>query len=268
MRPFVIKLGGACLDQDDGDSQAWDGFAALLRRDPAIVVHGGGAAVDRQLQRLGLASQKHEGIRITPQSHMDQITGVLAGQMNTRLIGLLLSRGIKAVGLTLGDGLLTRSQVTTKYSFDAGRVGEVIHGDMTLLHTLIASGFVPVVCSIAIDSAGDTLNVNADEAAAAMARLVPASRLVFLTDVAGVMDAQGRIVKSLTAEQCQKMMDRGELHGGMVAKVRSALDASQSAGVPVTVAGWSDATANSSTTNWHAIGTQIQSTSQLEAIRA
>ena len=112
-RPVVIKLGGALLDEPHAHAAAFDALAACVRGTPAVLVHGGGKAVDRQLQQLGLLSEKREGIRLTPPEHMDQITGVLAGQMNARLVGLLLARGVKAVGLTLGDGCITAARTTT-----------------------------------------------------------------------------------------------------------------------------------------------------------
>ena len=238
MNPLVVKLGGALLDDPDAHAAAFDALAQCAQGAPTVIVHGGGKAVDRALARLGLASEKKEGIRVTPADHMDEITGVLAGRMNARLVGLLLARGVKAVGLTLGDGFTTRARTTTRYAFDAGRVGEVTGGDMSLLHSLLAAGFVPVLSSIALDAQGHTLNVNADEAAAAIARLLPASRLALLTDVPGVKDASGRVVPQLDATSTQAMIDRGEITGGMIAKVRGALEAAGAARVPVLVAGW------------------------------
>lgn len=240
MRPTVIKLGGALLDEPQAHEAAFDALARCVRATPAVLVHGGGKAVDRQLEALGMPTQKRDGIRITPPDQMEQITGVLAGRMNARLVGLLCTRGVKAVGLTLGDAGTTAARLTTRYAFDTGRVGEITGGDMTLLHTLLTAGFVPVLSSIALDAAGAPLNVNADEAAAAVARLLPASRLALLTDVPGVKDASGRVVPELDATACQAMIDRGEITGGMVAKVRGALEAARLARVPVLVAGWGD----------------------------
>jgi len=240
VKPPVIKLGGALLDEPDAHASAFDALAACLRGTPSVVVHGGGKAVDRQLERLGMESRKRDGIRITPPDQMDEITGVLAGCMNARLVGLLLARGVRAVGLTLGDAGVTRARVTTRYAFDAGRVGEITSGDPGLLHTLLQAGFTPVLSSIALDSHGEALNVNADEAAAAIARVLPAERLVLLTDVPGVKDGSGRVVHCLDAAQTQAMIDSGEITGGMVAKVRGALEAAETAGVPVLVAGWNE----------------------------
>lgn len=267
-RPVVIKLGGALLDEPHAHAAAFDALAACVRETPAVLVHGGGKAVDRQLQQLGLVSEKREGIRLTPPEHMDQITGVLAGQMNARLVGLLLARGVKAVGLTLGDGFITAARTTTRYAFDAGRVGEVTGGDMALLHTLLKASFVPVLSSIAIDAHGETLNVNADEAAAAIARLLPASRLALLTDVPGVKDATGSVMPKLDAARCQSMIDSGAITGGMIAKVRGALEAAEAARVPVLVAGWGNPDNLSRLAEADAPGTHFLPASNQEPARA
>jgi acetylglutamate kinase len=268
VKTFVIKLGGALLDEPQAHAPAFDALATCLRAAPAVVVHGGGKAVDRQLDRLGMPSRKQDGIRVTPPEQMDQITGVLAGCMNARLVGLLLARGVRAVGLTLGDAGVTRARVTTRYAFDAGRVGEITSGDPGLLHTLLQAGFTPVLSSIALDSHGETLNVNADEAAAALARLLPAERLVLLTDVPGVKDGSGRVVPRLDATRTRAMIDSGEITGGMVAKVRGALEAAESAGVPVLVAGWNEPAALARLTHADAPGTRFEPHARLETLRA
>ena len=268
MKPPVIKLGGALLDEPDAHASAFDALAACLRGTPSVVVHGGGKAVDRQLERLGMESRKRDGIRITPPDQMDEITGVLAGRMNARLVGLLLARGVRAVGLTLGDAGLTKARVTTRYAFDAGRVGEITDGDMSLVLTLLRSGFTPVLSSVALDAQGHALNVNADEAAAAIARLLPAARLVLLTDVPGVKDAAGRVVPRLDAATTRAMIDSGEITGGMVAKVRGALEAAESARVPVLVAGWNEPQALARLADADAPGTRFEPEATLEPLRA
>jgi len=268
MNPLVIKLGGALLDQWQTHSATFDALATCLMHAPTVIVHGGGIAVDEQLLRLGITSQKREGIRLTPPEHMDQITGVLAGQMNTRLVGLLLARGVRAVGLTLGDGFSTNAEVSKRFHFNPGRVGDVVDGDMSLLRTLLHAGYVPVLSSIAFDAEGYTLNVNADEAAAAIARLLRASRLVLLTDVPGVKDAAGRVIVSLNATSTQAMIDEGQITGGMIAKVRCALEAASTADVPVLVAGWSDLRHVSSLAADNAVGTYFYPSLSKEPTRA
>lgn len=239
--PIVIKLGGALLDDPDANAPFFQALAEFIQQDQSVVlVHGGGKSVDRHLELLGYKSEKREGIRITPPEQMREIAGVLAGQMNVRLVGLLRARGVNAVGLTLADGDTTTARKTQKFSFDAGRVGEITGGDMHLIQTLLRNGCTPIFSSIAMDSAGELLNVNADEAAAAIAKILSARLLVLLTDVAGVKDGAGKIIRALDREIVERLTQNGTITGGMLAKVRGALEASEQAGVPTLVAGWND----------------------------
>ena len=239
--PIVIKLGGALLDDPAANAPFFVALAQFIQHNQNVVlVHGGGKSVDRHLELLGFKSEKRDGIRITPAEHMQEIAGVLAGQLNARLVGLLQSRGVNAVGLTLADGATTTARKTQKFAFDTGRVGEITGGDPSLIQTLFRNGCTPIFSSIGMDSAGELLNINADEAAAAIARLVSARQLVLLTDVAGVKDNDGNIISSLDRAGVERLTQNGVITGGMIAKVRGALEASEQAGVATLVAGWND----------------------------
>ena len=239
--PIVIKLGGALLDDPAANAPFFAALAQFIQHNQNVVlVHGGGKSVDRHLELLGFKSEKRDGIRITPPQHMQEIAGVLAGQMNARLVGLLQSRGVNAVGLTLADGATTTARKTEKFSFDAGRVGEITGGDMNLIQTLLRNGCTPIFSSIAMDSEGELLNINADEAAASIARIVSASLLVLLTDVAGMKDGEGNIIHSMDRAGVERLTQSGAITGGMLAKVRGALEASEQSGVATLVAGWND----------------------------
>ncbi len=239
--PIVIKLGGALLDDPAANAPFFAALAQFIQHNQNVVlVHGGGKSVDRHLELLGFKSEKRDGIRITPPQHMQEIAGVLAGQMNARLVGLLQSRGVNAVGLTLADGATTTARKTEKFSFDAGRVGEITGGDMNLIQTLLRNGCTPIFSSIAMDSEGELLNINADEAAASIARIVSARLLVLLTDVAGVKDGAGNIIHSMDRAGVERLTQSGAITGGMLAKVRGALEASEQSGVATLVAGWND----------------------------
>ena len=241
-KPIVVKLGGALLDEPAQNAAFFDMLADFIQHDQHVVlVHGGGKSVDRHLQLLGHTSHKRDGIRITPPEHMLEIAGVLAGQLNARLVGLLRARGVNAVGLTLADGATTTARKSKKFSFDPGRVGEITGGDANLIQTLLRNGCTPIFSSIAMDDAGELLNVNADEAAAAIARIVSARLLVLLTDVAGVKDGAGNIIASLNCAGVERLTNSGAITGGMIAKVRSALEASEQSGVATLVASWTDA---------------------------
>ncbi len=239
--PLVMKLGGALLDDPSANASFFVVLAQFIQHNQNVVlVHGGGKSVDRHLELLGFKSEKRDGIRISPAEHMQEIASVLAGQLNARLVGLLQSRGVNAVGLTLADGATTTARKTQKFAFDTGRVGEITGGDPSLIQTLLRNGCTPIFSSIGMDSAGELLNINADEAAAAIARLVSARQLVLLTDVAGVKDNDGNIISSLDRAGVERLTQNGVITGGMIAKVRGALEASEQAGVATLVAGWND----------------------------
>jgi acetylglutamate kinase len=240
--PLVVKIGGALLEQADRHAEAFAGLIALHRAHPGgiVLVHGGGAQVDAQLKLVGIETPRIEGIRVTTREAIDQVVAVLAGSAHVRLLGILGARGARVVGLTLSDGGLCRCRHTTRYAFDAGEVGEITGGDGTVVHTLLAAGLMPVVNSIGLSADGDPLNVNADEAACAIARIVGASGIVLLTDVPGVLDASKRLIPELDAERIDALVADGTISGGMIPKVKGALEAAASAGCPATIASWRD----------------------------
>jgi acetylglutamate kinase len=240
--PLVVKLGGALIDDAHALRATVRAIGALEAVSPGstVVVHGGGAAVDRQLARLGMETRRHEGIRITPPEQMEQIAGVLAGAINARLTGALLAEGVRAVGITLAAGGLVTARAASRAGVDLGRVGETTGGSPGAATALLDSGFVPVISSIATDAQGEPLNVNADDAAVAVASVVHARALVFLTDVPGVRGADGRVIDRLDGEMASRLIADGVISGGMIPKVRGAVDAAERCGAPVVIAGWAD----------------------------
>ena len=240
--PLVVKIGGALLEKASEHLDAFAGIIALHRAHAGgvILVHGGGAQVDRQLALVGIDTPRIEGIRVTTREAIDQVVGVLAGSAHTRLLGILAAQGARAVGLGLSDGGLCECRHTTKFAFDAGEVGEITGGDGTVARTLLAAGLLPVVNSIGLSDRGEPLNVNADEAACAIARVVGAAGIVLLTDVPGVLDASRSLIRELDAEEIDALVADGTISGGMIPKVRAALEASASAGCPATIASWRD----------------------------
>jgi len=238
--PLVVKIGGALLENASDNRAAFEGLVALHRAQPGgiVLVHGGGAQVDRQLKRVGIETPRIEGIRVTSREAIEQVVGVLAGSAHMQLLGILASLGARPVGLSLSDGGLCACRRTTKYAFDPGEVGEIVGGDATVARTLLVAGFMPVVNSIGLSPEGDPLNVNADEAACAIARVAHASGLLLLSDVPGVLDASKSLLAELDAAQIEALIADGTISGGMIPKVRSALDAAAAAGCPVTIASW------------------------------
>ena len=258
----VVKVGGALLDDASSLAAVTAAVASMHRSRPGsvVVVHGGGSAVDRHLARLGMKTQKRDGIRITPPDQMTEIGAVLGGSVNQRLVGALLALGARAVGLSLADGGMTVASPITRLSFDPGCVGEVTHTDPTLLKALLGSGFLPVISSVAMDDEGGLLNVNADDAAAAIASLLGGSGLVFLTDVPGVLDGTGATIDRLDAAQVDALISDGTIRGGMIPKVRGALETASATGVEVVIASWRHPEELAQIANGASVGTRIHAT--------
>lgn len=247
--PLVIKVGGAGVDDPASAGALWramiDAHHAI--RGNLVLVHGGGRAVDEHLARLGMTSERIDGLRVTPPEQMGQIAGVLAGRVNKGVVGAInaMSAGL-AVGLCLGDADLLRTEKKTLASgADLGRVGApIVTGPSEgLLSLLMRNHLLPVVSSIGIGADGGLLNVNADDAAAGIAQRYGARALVLLTDVPGVLDENKSLVEKLDAAGIESMISRGVIHGGMVPKVRAALSTAHLARCPVVIASWADPSA-------------------------
>lgn len=252
--PVVVKAGGTTLEDPATAASVVSAVVAWSRRPGGVVfVHGGGRAVDRQLERLGMTSERREGIRITPAEMVEEIAGVLAGSFNKRVVSMVERAGGRSVGLCLGDWGVARTRKTRKYAFDAGRVGEVVDGGKgEVLRLLVGAGVVPVVASVGIDEAdGGFLNVNADDAASGVARAVGAEALVLVTDVPGIMDGAGAVVAEVRlgergvrdageSRTIEGMIAGGEITGGMIVKARAAGEAARAAGTPVVIVSGKD----------------------------
>lgn len=231
---LVLKVGGALLQ----DKQALGALLQVLEQISnvfaPVLVHGGGATTQLLLEQLGFNSEKQNGIRITPTAHLPYVVGALAGTVNTQICAQASTTALKPVGLTLLDGGITVAQ---QKQDRFGAVGDVKPGDAQLLTTLIAAGFLPVISSIAGDGQGNLLNVNADDAAAAIAQLLEAD-LVLLSDVAGVLDTEKKLIPSLSHSQITQLCDSGVIQGGMVAKVKSALTTANQTQKSVFISSW------------------------------
>ncbi|MCW5776986.1 MAG: acetylglutamate kinase [Phycisphaeraceae bacterium] len=238
--PIVVKIGGRALDEAASRGPLWNALACLAREHDGgvVVVHGGGAAVDAHLARLGMFSARAHGLRITPPEHMDEVAAVLAGRVNTLLVGLLLAAGANAVGLRLGDARAARCDLHRRAGTDLGRVGEVTRGEGGVWRALLHAGCTPVISSIGFDERGCALNVNADDAAAAVARILHAHALVLLTDVPGVRGPDGGTIAECDAARAEALIDAGVITGGMIPKARAAAATAETTGVPTVIASW------------------------------
>jgi acetylglutamate kinase len=236
--PLVVKIGGATLEAQAAAPELWASLVALAKSHPGglVLLHGGGKAVDRLMDRLGIKPERKQGLRITPSDQIPEITGVLAGTVNKSLVGCLLRAGGKPVGLCLGDGALVPSRVMQGLDFDPGRVGEVVvrETDGGLARTLLSSGYIPVLSSIGLDDRGEPLNLNADDAAAGVAKVLKAAALVLLTDVEGVKGQNGKVIPQLTHADVEGLIATGAITGGMIPKTRSS-SAVAASGIPVVI---------------------------------
>lgn len=223
----VIKIGGNELENEQFVRGLVAAVAAL--ETPAVLVHGGGRAIATWQQRLGLEPVKVDGLRVTDADSLAVAEMVLSGRVNKRLVAALLAAGVQAVGLSGVDGGLLRCRRKSHPTVDLGFVGEIVEVNAGLLRGLLGQGLTPVISPISLgpgDGSGEAqvYNVNADEAAGAIAAALGAGTLTFLSNVPGVLDLQGRPLPALTAAGTATLIAEGVIREGMVPKVNAALD--------------------------------------------
>ncbi len=219
----VIKLGGHAM----GDDAAMEQFArdiVLMKQCNVhpVIVHGGGPMINEMLKRLDVKSEFVNGKRVTDAETMKVVEMVLSGSVNKRIVAAINKQGGKAVGLSGKDANLI---VCEQANPDLGFVGEPVEVNPGVLHTFLSSAYIPVVAPIGVGRNGETYNINGDTAAGAGAGGMKADRLLLLTDVSGVKDADGDVVTELTAETVEKLTAEGVIAGGMIPKTETALKA-------------------------------------------
>ncbi|MGL4648229.1 MAG: acetylglutamate kinase [Caldilineaceae bacterium] len=222
----VLKVGGNELDDPDFLFGLVQAVQTLLAEGNApVIVHGGGKAVTDYQNRLGLEERRIEGLRVTDEASLDLAEMVLSGLMNKRIVRALVHAGVRAAGISgVDDGTIYVEKMWHPLG-DLGRVGEVQDVDPYLINTLLAARIVPVVSPISFGALdAQSYNVNADHAATAIAAKLGAIRLVFVSNVPGVMVA-GRVARAVTAPQAEAWIEEGIITGGMIPKVRSAIEA-------------------------------------------
>ena len=233
-RTLVVKYGGHAM----GDAAVGDSFArdvVLLKQvgiNP-IVVHGGGPQIAQMLRRLGIESRFVDGLRVTDRETMEVVEMILAGTINKQLVSAINAEGGCAIGLSGKDGgliearKLLRSRVEggVRTEVDLGFVGEPQRIAARVLDTFKQSDIIPVIAPIGVGSQGETYNINADTVAGAVAAAVEATRLLLLTDVAGVLDADKRLIPELTAGTARRLIAEGVINGGMIPKIETCLKA-------------------------------------------
>lgn len=228
---IVVKYGGAAMDRSPLSTSFAQDIALLQHAGiHPVVVHGGGPQVTETAERLDLQTAFVDGLRVTDAAMLEVATMVLAGKVNTDIVGMLVAGDVPAVGLSGVDGgmLVARRQAEP----DLGFVGDVEHVNVEVLHTLIDEGFVPVIASIAADEQGQSYNVNADVAAAELAIALEAEKLVYMNDVPGVIGPGGDLLSELGVREVLDLLAHPDaVGGGMIPKLESAVRALE-AGVP------------------------------------
>jgi acetylglutamate kinase len=221
----VLKLGGELLEDATAIRSAAAAIVRLSEREPVVVVHGGGRAIDAELRARGLTPTFADGLRVTDAATLDSVIAVLAGRTNTALVAAIGALGGRAVGLTgadanIGLALKAAPLVTIRGErIDLGLVGEPAVGDIGLIGDLLRLNYIPVVASIGVMADGTLLNVNADTFAAHLASAAGADRLIVAGTTPGVLDSSGGTIAEITESDVAELTASGTAHSGMVAKL-------------------------------------------------
>lgn len=235
-KTVVVKYGGHAMG-DDALAAAFARDIVLMRHVGinVIVVHGGGPQIGAMLDRVGVESEFIDGLRVTTSEAVDVVEMVLSGQINKSIVAQIAAEGGRAVGLSGKDGGLIKVKKLSRTKrdpdsnvekvIDLGFVGEPEHVDPYILEAMSEKAIIPVVAPIGWDAEGNTYNINADTAAGAIAGALNATRLLMLTDVAGVLDKSGELMSELTIDQCEALKADGTLSGGMIPKIENCVDA-------------------------------------------
>jgi acetylglutamate kinase len=234
-KTFVIKYGGAAQVKEElKESFAKDIVMLNFIGIRTAIVHGGGPKISAMMEKMGKKPKFVQGQRVTDEETMDIVEMVLGGLVNKEIVSLINSHGGKAVGLSGKDGGLIKAKKklmkkSDKAGFeeiiDLGLVGEVTSIDPQILISLKNEGFIPVVSPVGVGPKGETLNINADYVAAAVASALKAEKLMLLTDVPGILDKNEKIISTLKKTQIKKLVENGTITGGMLPKVQACLKA-------------------------------------------
>lgn len=231
-KTFVIKYGGAAQTEEALKKVFAEDVVLLsfigIR---PVIVHGGGPTISATMKRMGKKPSFVHGHRVTDRETMDIVEMVLGGLINKEIVSLINEKGGRAVGLSGKDGGLIKARKKTvkgaslSEEVDIGLVGRVSGVNPDVLLSLEKEGFIPVIAPVGVGAKGETLNINADDMASAVAASLRAEKLIFLTDVAGIKDKKGRILPALTKPQARKLIKSGVISGGMMPKVLASLKA-------------------------------------------
>jgi acetylglutamate kinase len=222
-RPYVIKAGGELLLPGPVRKKILAGLKRIAGAHPLVFVHGGGPQIEDELKRNNVPTEFVKGRRRTTPDAMVHVERVLSGQINKGLAAELSAASVPSVGLSCRDGL----SMVGKPLPGLGRAAAVVKVKTDLLRALMANRFVPILSSVAADGKGRAVNINADDAASALAIALKAERLIFLTNTSGVLDARKKRIPVLRANEISGLIDNGVISGGMIPKIQSARNAIQ-----------------------------------------
>ncbi len=232
----VVKYGGHAMGDETLAAQFGRDIALLKQVGVnPVVVHGGGPQINAMLERLAIPSHFVDGLRVTDASMVEVVEMVLAGTVNKHIAGLINIAGALAVGICGKDGGLIRARKLTRTvrdpgshierALDLGFVGEPESVDVRVIHALTGAGLIPVIAPVAMGEDGQTYNINADTVAGAVAGALGAQRLLMLTDVAGVLDADRQLIPDMTVAEVEAGIASGMISGGMIPKVENCVEA-------------------------------------------
>ena len=227
-KTVIVKYGGsAMVDHELKKNVIRDVALLKLVGFRPIIVHGGGKAITGWINRVGLKTEFVGGLRVTDKETM-QVAEMVLNRVNKGLVSMMEKTGLRAVGISGKDGTVLRVKKKLAQGQDIGFVGEVTHVDTTLLNTLLDNGFIPVVCPVGSDEAYHSFNVNADDAACAIATALQATKLVFLSDIEGVYEDPSRpetLISEMSVSEAKQFIRSGHAGGGMLPKLQSCIDA-------------------------------------------
>ena len=232
----VVKYGGHAMGEEELAEQFGSDIALLKQVGVnPVVVHGGGPQINAMLKRLAIQSTFIDGLRVTDAAMVEVVEMVLAGSVNKHVAGLINRAGALAVGICGKDGGLIRARKLSRTVkdpgsqiervLDLGFVGEPEHVDVRVIHALTGAGLIPVIAPVGVGADGQTYNINADTVAGAVAGALGATRLLMLTDVAGVLDGDKKLIPELTVADARAGIASGMISGGMIPKVENCVDA-------------------------------------------
>lgn len=225
---IVVKYGGSAMVDEELKRKVIEDVVLLkLVGFKPIIVHGGGKEISKWVDKVGMETNFINGLRVTDEATME-IAEMVLNKVNKNLVNLVQSLGVKSVGISGKDGGMLKVEKKLSNGQDIGYVGEIKEVDAKIIHTLLENDFLPVICPVGVDDENNTYNINADDAACAIAKAVKAEKLAFLTDIEGVYkdkDDPATLISELEIDEADELINSGFIGGGMLPKLNNCIDA-------------------------------------------